>query len=89
MDSLHDNLLHSDFRIISFFALHFLSKMIKAGLKEYLLHSVIQSQQTQNEALNQGLLRIQESLRDNLRESDRQMKDSLERSQANLSGQSR
>ncbi len=65
----------------------FLNKMIKTGLKEYLLHAIIQSQQTQNEALNQGLLRIQESLRDNIRESDRQMKDALERSQTNLSTQ--
>lgn len=70
-----------------FYLTFFLSKTMKTGLKEYLLQAIIQSQQTQNEALNQGLLRIQDALRDNIRESDRQIKDTLERSQASLSVQ--
>jgi len=65
----------------------FLNKMLKTELKNHFLQAIIQSQQTQNENLNQGLLRIQDSLRENIRESDRQIKDTLERSQAALSVQ--
>lgn len=63
-----------------------LNKVLKQE-KEQLFQMFLQSQRTQNEGLTQGLFNIQSSLKENIIESDRQVKDALARSTTVLSQQ--